>query len=93
MAQKGGNARGINQYVTPTTNLRRRHPTFAVATASDTQLSSNKREDILAVRDAIQAQSKLITPMTLMVLSIRLYDVGLRDDAAFFGFTSPKTAI
>jgi hypothetical protein len=64
------------------------HPTVAVATAFDTQLSSNKREDILAVRDAIQAQSKLITPMTLMVLAIRLYDVGLRDDAVFWFYVA-----
>jgi hypothetical protein len=64
------------------------HPTVAVATAFDMQLSSNKREDILAVRDAIQAQSKLITPMTLMVLAIRLYDVGLRDDAVFWFYVA-----
>src|SRR5665213_3427844 len=74
----------IDIYVTPFYESAKTvdgHPTVAVATAFDAQLSSNKREDILAVRDAIQAQSKLVTPMTLMVLAIRLYDVGLRDDA------------
>jgi hypothetical protein len=63
-------------------------PAVAVGTAFDAQLASNKREDILAVRDAIQAQSNLITPMTLMVLAIRLYDVGLRDDAVFWFYVA-----
>jgi len=64
------------------------HPVVHVAKAFDDQLTSNKREDILAVRDAIQAQPKLITPMTLMVLAIRLYDVGLRDDAVFWFYVA-----
>jgi len=81
----------IDIYVTPYYESAKTvdgHPTVAVATAFDTQLSSNKREDILAVRDAIQAQSKLITPMTLMALAIRLYDVGLRDDAVFWFYVA-----
>jgi hypothetical protein len=88
--------RQIDIYVTPYYNSAKTldsHPTVAVATAFDTQLSSNKREDILAVRDAIQAQSKLITPMTLMVLAIRLYDVGLRDDAVFWYYVAKDRAI
>jgi len=47
-------------------------------------LSSNKREDILAARKIIETEPKLVTPMTLMVLAVRLYDVGLRDDAVFW---------
>lgn len=81
----------IDIYVTPyyvSAKTLDSHPTVAVATAFDAQLSSNKREDILAVRDAIQAQSKLITPMTLMVLAIRFYDVGLRDDAVFWFYVA-----
>jgi hypothetical protein len=81
----------IDIYVTPFYESAKTvdgHPNVAVATAFDAQLSSNKREDILAVRDAIQAQSKLITPMTLMVLAIRLYDVGLRDDAVFWFYVA-----
>jgi hypothetical protein len=81
----------IDIYVTPYYESAKTvdgHPTVAVATAFDAQLSSNKREDILAVRDAIQAQPKLITPMTLMVLAIRLYDVGLRDDAVFWFYVA-----
>jgi hypothetical protein len=51
-------------------------------------LASNRREDILAVRDTIVAEPKLVTPMTLMVLAIRLYDVGLRDDAVFWFYAA-----
>lgn len=63
-------------------------PKVAVNSEFDAQLSSNKREEILAVRDAIQARPQLITPMTLMVLAIRLYDVGLRDDAVFWFYVA-----
>ena len=51
-------------------------------------LASNKREDILAIRDRIVADPKLVTPMTLMVLAIRFYDVGLRDDAVFWFYAA-----
>ena len=51
-------------------------------------LASTKREDILAVRDKIVADPKLVTPMTLMVLAIRFYDVGLRDDAVFWFYAA-----
>jgi hypothetical protein len=81
----------IDIYVTPYYGSAKTldgRPTVAVATAFDTQLESNKREEILAVRDAIQTQSRLITPMTLMVLAVRLYDVGLRDDAVFWFYVA-----
>jgi hypothetical protein len=86
----------IDIYVTPyyvSATTLDGHPKVAVNTSFDTQLSSNKREDILAVRDAIQAQPKLITPMTLMVLAIRLYDVGLRDDAVFWFYVAKNRYI
>ena len=51
-------------------------------------LASNRREDIVAIRDRIVADPKLVTPMTLMVLAIRLYDVGLRDDAVFWFYAA-----
>ena len=63
-------------------------PQVDVAQAFNMQLASNRREDVLAVRDAIEAQPQLITPMTLMVLAIRLYDVGLRDDAVFWFYVA-----
>jgi hypothetical protein len=62
-------------------------PLVAVG-ASFEGLASNRREDILAVRDKIVADPRLITPMTLMVLAIRLYDVGRRDDAVFWFYAA-----
>ena len=62
-------------------------PRVAVGRSFD-GLASNKREDILAVRDTIVRDPKLVTPMTLMVLAIRLYDVGLRDDAVFWFYAA-----
>lgn len=64
------------------------HPVVAVSKYFDTQLASNQQQDILAVRDAIQANPQYISPMSLMVLAIRLYDVGLRDDAVFWFYAA-----
>ena len=61
---------------------------MAVNKVYDALLSSNRRADILAARDSIAADPKLVTPMTLMVLAIRLYDVGLRDDAVFWFYAA-----
>jgi hypothetical protein len=63
-------------------------PRIAVAKKYDEQLSLNKQEEIVAVRDMIQGDPQLITPMTLMVLAIRLYDVGLRDDSVFWFYVA-----
>jgi len=63
-------------------------PNVAVGGRFDALLASNRREDILAARDLIIADPKLITPMTIMVLAIRLYDVGLRDDAVFWFYVA-----
>jgi len=62
-------------------------PRVAVGRSFD-GLASNRREDILAIRDRIVAEPKLVTPMTLMVLAIRFYDVGLRDDAVFWFYVA-----
>ena len=63
-------------------------PQVAVGKQYNDLLSSTKREDILAARDLIVAGPKLVTPMTMMVLAIRLYDVGLRDDAVFWFYVA-----
>ena len=63
-------------------------PRVAVGSQFNALLASNKREDILAARDLIEAKPNLITPMTLMVLAIRFYDVGLRDDAVFWFYVA-----
>ncbi len=63
-------------------------PQVAVGKQFNALLASNRREDILAARDLIEADPKLVTPMTLMVLAIRLYDVGLRDAAVFWFYVA-----
>jgi hypothetical protein len=59
-------------------------PKVAVDPAYDALLSSVNAADIRKARDAIAAKPDLVKPETMMVLAIRLYDVGLRDDAVFW---------
>jgi len=68
-------------------------PRVAVGREFSALLASNRREDILAVRDRIAAKPGTVTPMTLMVLAIRLYEVGLRDDAVFWFYVAKERAI
>jgi len=63
-------------------------PRVAVGKQFDALLGSNRRQDIVAARDAIRARPELVTPMTLMVLAIRLYDVGLRDESVFWFYVA-----
>ena len=76
MAQAAEPVRHIGIYVQPYYEAAREPggtPRVAVGRSFD-GLASNKREDILAMRDMIVRDPKLVTPMTLMVLAIRLYD-------------------
>jgi hypothetical protein len=63
-------------------------PRVAIGRRLSALLGSNRPEDILAARDAIEAEPRLVTPMSLMVLAIRLYDIGLRDDAVFWFYAA-----
>jgi len=60
----------------------------AVGKRYDALLASDRREDILAVRDMIKAEPKVVTPMVMMVLAVRLYDVGERDEALFWFYAA-----
>src|SRR6186713_3073806 len=83
--------RQIGIYVQPFYEAARspgERPRVAVGKQYNDLLSSSRREDILAARDLIVAKPALVTPMTLMVLAIRLYDVGLRDDAVFWFYAA-----
>ena len=59
-------------------------PKVAVDPAWDAMLASTDPAAIRKARDAIAAHPDLVTPETLMVLAIRLYDTGQRDDAVFW---------
>jgi hypothetical protein len=63
-------------------------PRVAVGKRYDALLSSGNREDILAARDIIKAEPKVVTPMVMMVLALRLYDVGERDEAVFWFYAA-----
>lgn len=63
-------------------------PRVAVHPQLDGLLASNSKDDIVRVRDTIRAAPASVTPMTMMVLAIRLYDVGLRDDAVFWFYAA-----
>ena len=63
-------------------------PKVEVGRRFDHALASTERGEVVAARDAIEANPSTVTPMTLMVLAIRLYDVGLRDDAVFWFYVA-----
>lgn len=63
-------------------------PDVAVARAFDARLRMNDPNKIKEVEAEIRSEPELITPMTLMVLSIRLYDTGFRDEAVFWHYVA-----
>ena len=95
-AQAAEPVRSIDIYVTPFYEASRTPggaPRVAVGKRYNDLLASQKREDVLAARDLIEAKPELVTPMALMVLAIRLYDVGLRDDAVFWFYVAKERYI
>jgi len=65
-----------------------RRPVVEVGRTFNHALASTERNEIAGVRDLIAANPGAVTPMTMMVLAIRLYDVGLRDDAVFWFYAA-----
>ena len=63
-------------------------PKVKVNKRFDTLLASSKQEDILHVEKMTQDSPDMVTPMTMMVLAIRLYDVGLRDRSVFWFYVA-----
>jgi hypothetical protein len=63
-------------------------PMVLIGKSFDGMLASTRREDIVAARDKVLADPRLVTPMTMMVLAIRLYDVGMRDDSVFWFYAA-----
>ena len=83
--------KSIDLYVQPYYNSAKGpggKPQVAVGKTFDRLLSSSRREDIVAAEDLVRLKPQLITPMTMMVLAIRLYDVGLRDDSVFWFYAA-----
>lgn len=63
-------------------------PEVAVGPAFDELLRSHNPKDILAVSEKIKAEPDFVTPMTMMVLAVRLYDTSQRDDAVFWFYAA-----
>lgn len=63
-------------------------PKVEVGRTFDHALASTVRAEIVEARDTIAADPRVVTPMTMMVLAIRLYDVGLRDDGLFWFYAA-----
>ena len=63
-------------------------PRVEVFSKLDRLLASNIPEDIARAREFVEKEWDAITPMTMMVLAIRLYDVGLRDDSVFWFYAA-----
>ncbi|MDX2202245.1 MAG: hypothetical protein NW223_05805 [Hyphomicrobiaceae bacterium] len=63
-------------------------PHVQVGATFDSLLRSNALADINAARDLVTAKPGLVSPMTLMVLAIRYYDLGARDDAVFWFYAA-----
>ena len=83
--------RSIDIYVQPYYEAARQPgaaPVVRVAKSWDSGLASARPDDVARVRDAIRANNAMVTPLTLMVLAIRLYDTGQRDDAVFWFYAA-----
>lgn len=60
----------------------------AVGRQFDAGLRSTQKGDVLAIRDMIVRDNALVTPMTLFVLSARLFDAGEKQEAVFWFYAA-----
>jgi hypothetical protein len=63
-------------------------PKVKVSPELDALLASPKPADIRKARDQVAAGPDMVSPLAMMVLAIRLYDVGQRDDAVFWFYAA-----
>lgn len=63
-------------------------PEVHVGSRFDALLMSVEQKDILAVEALFEEKPELVSPMSMMALAIRLYDVGLREKSAFWFYAS-----
>lgn len=63
-------------------------PQVSIGLSYEHLLASEKREDILRARDTLAQDNRMISPMSMMVLAIRLYDIGERDDSVFWFYAA-----
>ena len=63
-------------------------PRVVTNSGFDRLLASNQPADIVKVAEAIKAEPDAVSPITMMVLAIRFYDVGLRDESVFWFYAA-----
>jgi hypothetical protein len=81
----------IDMYVMPyyvSSESKSGHPAIAVAQMYDALLAEGGAESLKKVADDIEADDGFITPVTMMVLAIRFYDAGIRDDSVFWFYVA-----
>lgn len=86
-------ARTIDVYVTPyysSAPSPDEAPQVSVARSFDEALADGSVDKLNAVAAAIRADSGMITPMTMMVLAIRMYEAGMRDEAVFWFYVAKE---
>jgi hypothetical protein len=82
--------RSVDIYVTPyySSAAKASKRVVSVDRRFDALLKSDRREDVVNARDQVLADPALVSPITMMVLASRLYDVGERDDAVFWFYVA-----
>lgn len=86
-------AKTIDAYVTPyyfSAPAPNEMPQISVARSFDAALADGSVAQLKAVADQIKVDPEMITPMTMMVLAIRMYDAGMRDDAVFWFYVAKE---
>lgn len=86
----GQQVRSVDIYVTPyySSAAKASKRVVRVDPALDQLLRSDRREDVLKARDLVIAEPARVSPIAMMVLAARLYDVGERDDAVFWFYAA-----
>lgn len=82
--------RSVDIYVTPyySSAAKASKRVVRVDPRIDALLKSDRPEDVVKARDQVLADPALVSPITMMVLASRLYDVGERDDAVFWFYVA-----
>lgn len=82
--------RSVDLYVTPLYSSAAKASKRVVRVDPDLDplLRSDRAEDVLATQDRVRAAPANVSPLAMMVLASRLYDVGARDDAVFWFYVA-----
>jgi hypothetical protein len=82
--------RSVDLYVTPLYSSAAKASKRVVRVDPDLDplLRSDRAEDVLAAQERVRATPANVSPLAMMVLASRLYDVGARDDSVFWFYVA-----